>query len=250
MNKEITSTQNSIVKHLVRLRQNRDYREEHQSVLVEGIKMIGEICKHHQAKKILAYDEHLVPRGIKSDEVYIVNEAVMKKLTGTQSPEGLVAEVAMPKQASLAKMQYVIACDGISDPGNLGTLLRSALALGWEGVFILSNSCDPYNDKALRAAKGATFRMPIAYGHWSDLKKIISQNKLQPLAADIKGANIELMKVKNGALLVMGNEAHGLSEEAASICERITIPMSGKMESLNVGAAGAILMYMLGRKGK
>lgn len=242
---KITSLQHDLVKHFVRLRQNRDYREEHQSVLIMGNKMISEICPHHHTKMLMVYDTTFIPPSVKADQVFLVNEAIMQKVTGLLSPEGLVAEVSMPKPASLEGMRYILACDAVSDPGNLGALLRSALALGWQGAFILTNSCDPYNDKALRVAKGATFRLPIAIGSWDDLNKVIEKNRLKPFVADIKGTPLNELSSTENALLVMSNESHGLSEEAQRICQKVTIPMPGEMESLNVAVAGAILMYTL-----
>lgn len=247
--REISSLQHPLVKHFVRLRQNHDYRDEHQSVVVEGVKLIHELAQQHPIKSILACDGCLIPKTVNVDTTYIVNQAVMQKVTSLQNPEGLSAEIAMPKMASLKGKGFLIACDGINDPGNLGTLLRTALALGWEGAFILDNSCDPFNDKALRSAKGSTFRLPIARGSWKDLEALIKQNKLHPLAADIIGRNLDRANVKENVLLVLSNEAHGVSEEASKLCERITIPMSGQMESLNVASAGAILMYVLKKNG-
>jgi len=245
MEKEIESIQNPTIKHLVRLRQNRDYREEHNSVFIEGIKLVEEISQSHKVRTLITYDRNLIPNNSKSENTLIVSEAVMKKLSSMQHPEGLAAEIEMPKSHSLEKMKYVIVLDEINDPGNLGTLLRSALALGWQGAFVLDNSCDPYNDKALRAAKGATFRLPIRRGKWSDLIDLIKKNNLQAFVGDIQGKNIHEIGSNQKIALVLSNEAHGVSEEANKHCERITIPMSGKMESLNVAAAGAILMYVL-----
>lgn len=247
--KEISSTQNPLVKHLVRLRQNHDYRMEHETVFVEGITLINDIYQHHHIKTLFVYDECLIPLNSKADAIYVVNEAVMSKISGTQNPEGIAAEIALPKKSSLKGMKFLIAFDGVSDPGNLGTLLRSGLALGWEGAFILNNSCDPYNDKALRAAKGATFRLPFAIGSWEELETLIKQNNLTPLAADTHGTPLTEVKPQKGIVLVLGNESHGLSESASQVCERVTIPMPGQMESLNVSAAGAILMYSL-KKGQ
>ncbi len=249
MEREITSLQHPLVKHLVRLRQNRDYREERQSVFIEGGKLIGEVCSHKPAKVIIAYDSTYIPPGVMADEIIMVSEAVMHKISGLQTPEGVAAEAAIPQQASLEGLRWILVCDGVSDPGNLGTLLRSGLALGWEGAFILNDSCDPYNDKAVRAAKGATFRLPIAMGTWSELQRIIALNKLQPLAADIKGTSINDIQIDGGALLVLSNEAHGLSDEAQRLCQKVRIPMPGDMESLNVAVAGGILMHMLKQKG-
>jgi RNA methyltransferase, TrmH family len=245
MPKEISSLQHPLVKHLVRLRQNRDYREEHQSVMVEGTALVREVCQQHPAKLIMTYDETFLPAGVKAEEVVLVNEDIMHKVSGVQTPEGIVAEVAMPKPASMKGKRLIMACDGVSEPGNLGAILRTTLALGWDGAFLLNNSCDPFNDKALRSAKGATFRLPIAMGTWKDLQKIIKENRLEPLVADVAGTPLGSIRVKDGVLLVLGNEAHGPSEESRQICQAVKIPMPGEMESLNVAVAGGILMYVL-----
>lgn len=245
MNRQITSVENSLVKHLVKLRQNTDYRYDHQSIVIEGAKTIKEVSQTHPIKTLLVYDESFLPKNVKASQVYIVNEAVMKKVSGVPTPEGIVAEMAMPKPASLSGKKYILVLDGISDPGNLGTILRTALALGWEGVFVINESCDPFNEKTLRASRGATFRLPIAQGSWAEVKKLIKENDLQPLVADLKGMDFTEVKPKNGVLLVLSNEAHGPSLDAVKICQKIFIPMPGKMESLNVSIAGGILMHAL-----
>ena len=174
-----------------------------------------------------------------------MTEAILKKVSGVQTPEGIAAEIAMPSFTSLKGMKKVIALDEVNDPGNLGTLIRTALALGWEGAYLLNNSCDPYNDKALRAAKGATFRLPLQRGNWKELEQLITLNQLDPIVADIDGTPIENVTAKERILLVLSNEAKGPSVEAKQICSTVTIPMPGPMESLNVSTAGAILMYTL-----
>jgi len=230
---------------LVKLRKNTDYRHEHNSAIIEGIKFVNEICQSFQPKTLLACDESLIPKNLHAENVVIVPEEVLKKISGLQAPEGVLAEVPLPKPDSLQNKHHVIALDCISDPGNMGTLLRTALALGWEGAFILEDSCDPFNEKAIRAARGATFHLPMATGNWSQLQKIIKQNKLRPLAADLHGKNLKTEHPKEGVLLVLSNEARGLSQQAKDLCEKITIPMPGQMESLNVSVAGGILMYCL-----
>lgn len=240
----ITSLQNPLVKHLVKLRQNRDYRYDHHCVFVEGIKPISEINKSMPIKTLVASDERLIS-DIKAEEIFIVNEAVMKKISGMKTPEGLVAEIPMPPSKDFRDFKYLVAFDGINDPGNFGTLLRTALALGWEGAFILEESCDPYNEKALRAARGATFRLPLAFGTWKDLANIVENNLLTPLVGDLHGEKINDISISHGVLLVLGNEARGVSEHAKNLCKPITISMPGDMESLNVAVAGGIMMYEL-----
>lgn len=247
MTKEITSLQHPLVKHLAHLRQNRDYRYEHRSVVLDGIKPVTEIAASHKIKTILACSPTMIPKGIKAKDVVICSEAIMHKISGMVSPEGLIAEFEMPKEATLKGTKYVIAFDNINDPGNLGTLLRTALAFGWEGAFILGETCDPYNDKALRASRGATFRLPIRHGTWEELQKLAKDNKMKAVVADTNGEDLDTYKAKGSCLLVMCNEAHGPSPEIAQFCEKIHIPMPGEMESLNVAVAGGILMYSLKR---
>jgi TrmH family RNA methyltransferase len=245
MMKEITSLQHPILKHFVHLRQNRDYREDHRTLVIDGIKPISEVAHQLRIKTLLAYHPDLIPAHIKAETIYLVNEGMMKKVSGMQSPEGLIAEIEMPQPPSLKGLRYIIACDEINDPGNLGTILRTALALGWEGAFILNNSCDLYNEKTVRAARGAVFRLPIVQGSWDTLKSLIKENNLQPLAADITGVSLNGFQSPENVLLVLSNEARGLSENARLNCTPLKIPMPGEMESLNVAIAGGILMYAL-----
>lgn len=240
---KISSLQHPIVKHLVKLRKDKRYRYEKRSAVVIGKKMVAEVCLHQQTKKILVIDEAILPAHITADEVYLVNTSILKKISGVETPEGVLAEVALPEFASLEGCRYVVALDGVSDPGNLGTLLRTALAFGWEGVYILDNSCDPYNDKALRAGKGATFRIPVQMGKWQTLRQLITSNKLKPVVAHLYGKNLKDLSSAESILLVLSSEAHGLSPEAEECCEKVTIPMTGAVESLNVSVAGGILMY-------
>lgn len=250
MLRQVTSAQHPLVKHLVKLRQNRDYRYDHHSLVIEGLKLVAEMARDTHFKCVAVRDETLLPKGIKADDMLVVTDSVMQKISGMQTPEGIVAEIAMPHPAALQGLRHVVALDGIAEPGNVGALLRSALALGWEGVFILENSCDPFNEKAIRAARGATFRLPLAWGSWEQLKGLIQNNKLTPIVADLHGRNLDDVKVNGGVLLVLGNEARGVSDEAKAACQAVTIPMPGNMESLNVSVAGGIMMYILGRKKK
>jgi TrmH family RNA methyltransferase len=246
MFKKITSLQHPLVKHLVKLRKNSDYRYEHKTVVIEGVKLVKEVLTHFLPKQVVVRDETLIPQGIKPERVLIVSENILNKITGIENSEGILAEVPMPHPQDLNKKKYLIALDGINDPGNMGTLLRTALALGWEGAFIVDGSCDPFNEKALRSSRGAIFRLPYAIGHWDSLESLIKYNKLTSFAADIEGKDLQKVKVPDaGILLILSNEAHGLSEKAKQWGERITIPMPGDMESLNVGVAGGIFMYRL-----
>ncbi len=235
----ISSLQHPLVKHLVKLRSNRSYRASEKRVLIVGENLVNEI------PLINLFTVENFTSDLKAEKSYVVTDAIMKKITGLEHPEGIAAEVAMPPEATFESIKRLLVLDGVSDPGNMGTLIRTALALGWEGAYIISSSCDPFNDKALRAAKGATFRLPLSSGSWDDLMGIISRNQMTPLAADMGGVNIHNLEKMSAIALVLGNEANGISPEGQKLCKKIAIPMSGKMESLNVGVAGGILMYCL-----
>lgn len=241
MKKEITSLQHPLVKHIVKLRQDRQYRHAQQSFIMEGIKPILEIPKGWI--KNLVYLPSLSPLAVEAEEEWIINEPILKKISGMVSSEGIIAEVRMPSWAALNTCQHVLALDGINDPGNMGTILRTALALGWQGAFILPTCCDPFNEKAIRAARGAHFKFPLAFGKTEDLKAQAAKNGWTCVVADLDGQPPEQMAPLPKCLLVLGNEAHGASPEVLDFCSKVTIPMPGSMESLNVAVAGGILMY-------
>lgn len=245
MVRRIASVQHELVKHLVKLRQNHDYRIDHQSLVIDGVKLVTEIGRSLRPKVLVAWDETLLPKGMDAEDIIVVSENVMKKISGMSTPEGLLAEIPMPQSASFKGKHYIVALDRVGDPGNVGTILRTALALGWEGVFFLNESCDPFNEKAISAARGATFRLPLAWGNWETLKKIIQENQLNPVVADLEGIKLQDVALKNGVCLVLSNEAQGASQSAKKVCQSVTIAMAGDMESLNVAVAGGILMYGL-----
>jgi TrmH family RNA methyltransferase len=243
----LTSLQHPLLKRLVRLRDKRSARYDEGALLIEGQKMVRELCVHTPARALLVTDEALLTPDLLANEVYLVSPQVMSKISALEQPEGICAEVAMPdlNPRRLHGLRRMVVLDGVQDPGNLGTLLRTALALGWEGAFLLNGCCDPFNDKALRAAKGATFRLPLAAGDWSSLQQLAQENKMTCLMADLKGKDVSRISLGDPLLLVLGSEGQGVSAEAVRLCDPVTISMPGEMESLNVACAGAILMYTL-----
>ena len=244
MKQVITSLQHNLIKHLIKIRNKRCYRYQQKSFLVEGIKPLKEICET-TAPKTLIVDENIsIPTEIRSENVVLVNSKVMKKLSSVEAPEGIVAEFSMPPHPVFCSGDNILVLDKINDPGNLGTLLRTALAFGWNGVFITENTVDPYNEKVLRAGRGAHFRLPIAIGTIEDLKVLIIEKKWTCLVADTSGDPANTILQKSGLALILSSESLGPSQLLDSY-QRITIPMKGDMESLNVAVAGAILMYEL-----
>lgn len=244
--KEIFSSQHPIIKRMTKLRLSKEFREEQNALLLSGIKLIAEISRHTPIQKLLYSKELSLPKELQAKENYIVPAELFKKMTGLVNPECIAAEVALPKSSDLSNKKRILVLDQLSDPGNLGTLLRTALAFGWEGVISLPGTADLFNDKALRAAKGATFRLPFARLSQEELLSFIQEKKFLSLAADIHGETISSLASDAPLLLILGNEAHGISPELKQASRLLCIPMSGPMESLNVAAAGAILLYQFG----
>lgn len=241
--KEITSLQHPFVKHWVKLRENRSYRKQNKTVLVSGLKVIREICQELKPIHLLLEKDTPAPFPLPIAPI-LVNDAIIKKVTGVKTPEPIVAEFPLPKEADLVGKKRILVLDGISDPGNLGTILRTALALGWDGAFILPSVTDPYNEKALRAAKGATFKLPLQFGTYEDLKQL----QVHYYVADSRGKPLEEEKLQFPLALVLGNEAHGADNFIKNISTSICIPINDQMESLNVAIAGGILMHTMGQR--
>lgn len=234
--KEIKSLQHPTIKHLVKLRKERKYRTEKRSLLLEGKKMVFEFKR--EITLLLTTKDASVPNHLSPKAHFNVPYEIIEKITGTPSPEPYVAEVSLPPMGNLDGKTCLLALDRISDPGNLGTLIRSAVAFGFDGLFLIGGA-DPYSPKALRAAKGATFHLPIQTGTEEELLSLIKKNALNPFVADAKGKAGAFTKP---LVLILGSESHGPSETLKSCAALVTIPISPQTESLNVAVAGSILM--------
>ncbi|MDF2577350.1 MAG: putative rRNA methylase, SpoU family [Chlamydiales bacterium] len=243
----ITSLQHNLVKHSVKLRENRAYRHEQRTLILYGNKLIKEVCKVCPAKRIWVSNQAQVDYYIRlAQEIILTSEEVIKKMAGVISAKEVAAEVPLPQLTLPNELKYLLVLDGLSDPGNIGTLIRTALALGWDAIYLIGNSVDPFNDKAIRAAKGATFHIPLLSGSHKELLQLVENHQLTLLAADSNGTEpFSLKKGLTKIALVLGNESHGPSPAIKDHSQVITIPMVDKVDSLNVAIAGSILLYNL-----
>ena len=238
----IESLQNPLVKHLVQLREEKKYREQQGSVLITGNKLVREVAAHFAPKMWFVTD---ISTFSLDGEVYLVTPAVMKKITGLPTPEPIAAEFPLPQPHDLIGKAPLLALDAIRDPGNLGTLVRTALALGWAGVFFLPTCVDLFHEKAIRASRAAPFYLPWQTGTWEELEQLCKTNNLKTYIADMEGVSLKAAPPTHQTLLLLSNEAQGVQERGMKFGQKITIPMQTEMESLNVAIAGAILMYTL-----
>lgn len=231
VSKKITSLQHPLVKHWLDLRSDKTYREKVQRVLIAGRKMVSEL----PITTLLTVH----PADLVCQEQILITEPILKKITGLQAPDGFAAEIAMPKPQDLKGKRWLLILDRLADPGNLGTLLRTALALGWEGVIFTQGTVDLFNDKALRAGKGAQFHLPYSY-HTADE---IADYHLNLYTADLDGTRLEETAIQTPLGLILSSEGHGARQWA--LAKKITIPMQSEVESLNVASTGAILLYAM-----
>ena len=241
MMKEITSREHPLVKHWMRLKSEASYRKQESRVLLEGKNCIQDVCKTIPAKRLIFSDKNLALPN--AEEQILVSEEILKKISGTMHPEGIIAELEMPQNRDLKGVKKIVVCDRIQDPGNLGALIRSSLAFGWDGLFLLPGTCDPFNDKALRAAKGATFFLPLFFGGWEELQKTTAENGLELVVADTSGDDPAHFLQKPIAL-VLANESQGPEIPPNTAHKRVSLRMTGPMESLNVAIAGSILLHL------
>jgi len=239
--KAITSLQHPLVKRAVQLRLDRKKREEEKRVLVSGKKLIADLAAFWTIDILFSeMSEKLIP----SLETLRVTHSVLKKITGVEEPDGWAAIVPLPEEQSLETMDAVLILDQVSDPGNMGTLWRTALGLGWQGIWLTPGCVDPFNDKALRASQGAVFRLPFER-IFPD--QIISWSQMKNAAiytADLEGDPIDQCKIIRPMALVLGNEGQGPGSWTQTSSRKVTILIHG-VESLNVASAGAILLYAM-----
>jgi len=215
--------------------------------LVEGDKLVRELLtSNFKIDAIYAVNSKQYSRNNKPVELIDVSEAELKKISTHENPNQAVAVAEIPNsqfQASNFKLgvELVICCDSLNDPGNAGTVIRTADWFGIEKVFFSQNSVDIYNPKTVSATMGSLFRVKCFY---MDLKELFeANNHLSVYGTFMKGDNIYKTELSKSGFIVVGNEANGISNELLpSITQKISIPSFGKGESLNAAVAAAIVM--------
>lgn len=236
----ISSKQNEKIKDILKLAKPSE-RNARKQFIVEGYHLLEMALENKCVLSIFTIKEI---KGIdKSIPQYLISEDILSKISSTKSPQGVVSICSMKKEAPI-KGDKVLYLDNISDPGNLGTIFRSALAFGYKDI-ILDNTVSMYNEKVISSSRGAIFKLNIINGDISLLKTL---KEYQIIATEIKGSvSLEKVKANPKHILVLGNEAHGIKQEILNISSlRVRIPIQD-IESLNVAIAGALCMYTLNK---
>ena len=234
----ITSTSNNTIKTLIKLKQKK-YRDETGYYLVEGEHLVEEAMKAKQVECLIS------TKDITSDlPIVIVSNEVMSKLSFTKSPQFIMAKCKIKKENKLIDGKRYLILDDLQDPGNIGTLIRTALAFSIDQVILSNNCVDLYNDKLLRSMQGANFHINCIY---DDLKTVIStlkKNNVKIIGSALEnGQDIKQIKISEKMAFIVGNEGNGMNKDILQECDYVGYIPINTIESLNVASAGSIMMY-------
>lgn len=264
----ITATSNSQVKYVVALQNKSRLRREKKEFVVEGIKMVLE-APQDRIVKVYASESFeksnaLTAAGIKVKVPYeTVSDNVFAQMSDTKTPQGIMAIVSMETHTvedliagrtgkeEPGKEAFIIVGENIQDPGNLGTIIRTAEGAGVTGVLLSQNCVDLYNPKTIRSTMGSVFRMPVVCEtEFLEALDYFKSQNIRLYAACLAGTkDYAHCDYSGSCALLVGNESNGLTEEAINRCDTLVkIPMSGQVESLNAAIAAAVLMYEMRRQ--
>ena len=234
----ITSASNNTIKALIKLKQKK-YRDETGYYLVEGEHLVEEAMKAKQVECLIS------TKDITSDlPIIVVSNEVMSKLSFTKSPQSIMAKCKIKKEKKLIDGKRYLILDDLQDPGNIGTLIRTALAFSIDQVILSNNCVDLYNDKLLRSMQGANFHISCIY---DDLKTVIStlkKNNVKIIGSALEnGQDIKQIKISEKMAFIVGNEGNGMNKDILQECDYVGYIPINTIESSNVAIAGSIMMY-------
>lgn len=240
----ITSRNNPFVRRVCSLREKK-FRRESGEYIVEGVKQVREAVAAHCGIRAVVAAESYAGDVFAPDALTRVSDSVFEKLSDEPAPQGILAVLALPDTAPLPPEGCCLLLDGVADPGNLGTILRTANAAGYADVYLRS-CADPFAPKCVRAAMSGIFFVRLHMGEDEALADALKGITL--ICADMGGENVFSFSAPDRFCLVIGNEGKGVSEEVRAACaQTVSIPMRPSCESLNAAVSAGILMYELAR---
>lgn len=226
----------------IRSLNQKKFRDEHGLYLVEGVKIVEELINFFPEKieQLISTSEYDNSKLNATIPHYQTDKVTFKAISGLTTPNKLMAVVKKESVAAFQESDFMIALDGIQDPGNFGTILRLADWYGVKQIICSNETVDCYNAKVVQASMGAIFRIPV---HYADLSSFFENSKLPVFGALLEGKNFQDENLKPHGVLLLGNEGAGISAEIQKyITHPITIPKYGNAESLNVSIATGILL--------
>lgn len=251
----ITSTQNPKLKLARSLMGRSRERKAAGAFVAEGVRLVEEALAVAYPIQFVLYSPGLSERGQelikkleeRGCEVEQVPSALLNALSTTETSQGLLAVLDYAPLPLPEPLDFALIANSIRDPGNLGTLLRTAAAAGVQAVLLPPETTEPFAPKVVRAGMGAHFRLPIINLNWDEIRK--ATRALKVYLADMQGSPCWQTDFSRPLALVIGGEAEGATEEARRLADgTVSIPMPGKAESLNAGVAGAVLMFEVVRQ--
>ncbi len=252
----ILSAQNPKIKLIRALQNRKQARRKENAFVVEGIRLVEEAVNSDWTIRFALYDDSLSERGLALIETLraretrcdSVSQPLLKTISDTETPQGILAVVEQRDLPLPATLDFVLIPSAVRDPGNLGTLIRTAAAANVQAVFLPPGTADAFAPKTLRAGMGAHFRLPILSMTWEHIRERLSGLTLY-LAESAGGHPCWEADLRAPLALILGGEANGADEAArAAATAVLQIPMPGGTESLNVAAAGAILIFEVVRQ--
>lgn len=250
---EISSKDNPLIKFVSQLQTSAKHRKANGLFVLEGLRICDDAYQNNiRFDKLIVtksalekHSEHISRFLSVSENCYVLRDDLFKKISDTSSPQGIIAVAKTPCQdTQIFTHGRYIALENIADPSNLGAIARTAEALGVSGIVVSSDTCDPYSPKSLRSSMGTLLRIPVFIV--DDIVAFIAENGLRAFACvvDKDAESIATQQFSDGDILLIGNEANGLTVEAKQSAYRnVTIKMRGNAESLNAAAAAAIAMW-------
>lgn len=253
MIKSITSKENKIIK-LVTSLQKRSYRNSHGLFVVEGKRICDEafLWFKQYISFVLISESYYTknPELSMVCDTYKLPDSLFSFVCGTETPQGIMAVVQIPANSDKLKSDNILILDGISEPGNMGTILRTAEAMGFCDIFITKGSVDVYSPKVVRSTMGSIFRLNFHFEENTDFISNLKNSGYQIIATALKNSvSLETVVPLEKNAIVIGNEAKGVSDAILNNSDIITkIDMCGNSESLNAAVAAGIVMYRLSKK--
>ncbi|MGE5389428.1 MAG: TrmH family RNA methyltransferase [Deltaproteobacteria bacterium] len=250
--KEITSRENEIIKQAVRIKQKK-YRQKEGLYLIEGHKMLREVMAGPQTlvRVFMTHDSLEVHesklRELSGVECYLVDERLMSLICDTQTPQGIAALVRIPhydlRSLLNNKEGLLLLLDRIQDPGNMGTILRTAWGFPVDGVLLTADCVDPFGPKAVRASMGGIFHVPVMESITLEILKDFKEAGYQIMGSE-PAADKTLFDqdLTGGRIIVIGNESRGIGNDVLNLCDHyFRIPLNPRVDSLNAAMACAII---------
>jgi TrmH family RNA methyltransferase len=256
----ITSVHNPRIQAVRKLQAQSRVRRKHGEFVIEGLRLAEEALNSNWQARLVLFTEQLDQRGqavlagfsARRVPTEQVSASVMAAISQTETPQGIVIVLAIKPLPLPASLHFVLILDGMRDPGNLGAILRTAVAAGVQVVLLAPGCTDAWSPKVLRAGMGAHFRLPILSQTWPELSDTLTQsgsNLHIYLADSSAGMPYTQADFRSPLALIIGGEAAGAGAESQSMAEkRVHIPMPGGSESLNAAAAASILLFEVQRQ--